>query len=388
MIIFERFTFRKGDGMKNKSTVKHRVDEESATIINDGTTNPIKIELKNTSFVLRDKEPKQLAIEAKGLVKKFGEKRAVDGVDLAIPKGTVYGFLGPNGAGKTTTIRILSTLLKPDDGRVSILGYDLANEADEIRKRVSLTGQFASVDEDLSGLENLVMIGRLLGFSRKEAKERAWELLSAFALEEAGKQQVKNYSGGMKRRLDIAASIVVTPELLFLDEPTTGLDPRSRNQVWDIVRMLVSLGTTVLLTTQYLDEADQIADRIAVIDHGRIIAEGTSRELKASVGTGVFQLRLKVPEESERAEEVLSGKLQTEIHFSSTDSSAMSAQVTNTALVAEAISELTKEGIEVIDFSLGQPSLDEVFLSLTGNPPEEKGSEGYQERNHHTEGGG
>ncbi|MBU9721542.1 MULTISPECIES: ATP-binding cassette domain-containing protein [Bacillaceae] len=374
--------------MKNKSTVKHRVDEESATIINDGTTNPIKIELKNTSFVLRDKEPKQLAIEAKGLVKKFGEKRAVDGVDLAIPKGTVYGFLGPNGAGKTTTIRILSTLLKPDDGRVSILGYDLANEADEIRKRVSLTGQFASVDEDLSGLENLVMIGRLLGFSRKEAKERAWELLSAFALEEAGKQQVKNYSGGMKRRLDIAASIVVTPELLFLDEPTTGLDPRSRNQVWDIVRMLVSLGTTVLLTTQYLDEADQIADRIAVIDHGRIIAEGTSRELKASVGTGVFQLRLKVPEESERAEEVLSGKLQTEIHFSSTDSSAMSAQVTNTALVAEAISELTKEGIEVIDFSLGQPSLDEVFLSLTGNPPEEKGSEGYQERNHHTEGGG
>jgi ABC-2 type transport system ATP-binding protein len=214
-----------------------------------------------------------LAIEADGLVKSFGDTRAVDGVDLAVPRGAVYGVLGPNGAGKTTTIRMLATLLRPDAGSARVLGHDIVSDADAVRGLVSLTGQLASVDEDLTGRENLILLGRLLGYSRSRSKERAAELLDAFGLADAASRQVKHYSGGMRRRLDIAASIVVTPELMFLDEPTTGLDPRSRNQVWDIIRALVGQGTTVLLCTQYLDEADQLAQRIAVIDHGRVIAE-------------------------------------------------------------------------------------------------------------------
>ncbi|SDZ51596.1 ABC-2 type transport system ATP-binding protein [Evansella caseinilytica] len=308
-----------------------------------------------------------LAIEAKGLVKEFGNNRAVDGVDLVVPKGTVYGFLGPNGAGKTTTVRMLATLLRPDEGSAKILGHDLVNEAEKVRGKVSLTGQFASVDEDLTGLENLILIGRLLGYSRRAAMNRANELLEAFSLEDAAKRQVKNYSGGMRRRLDIAASIVVTPELLFLDEPTTGLDPRSRNQVWEIVRALVDGGTTVLLTTQYLDEADQLADRIAVIDHGRLIAEGTSGELKASVGSGTFHVRLLDPEKRQQAEQILAVKLHVPIHLS-TDQTALSAQISDTKLVADALGELADANITVTDFSLGQPSLDEVFLTLTGRP--------------------
>ena len=214
-----------------------------------------------------------LAIRADSLVRRFGESTAVDGVDLAVPTGMVYGLLGPNGAGKTTTIRMLATLLRPDAGRARVFGYDVVRQADAVRCRVSLTGQFASVDEDLTGLENLVLIARLLGHSRAQSKARAKELLDAFGLVEAATRQVKKYSGGMRRRLGIASSIVVTPDLMFLDEPTAGLDPRSRNQVWDIVRALVAGGTTVLLTTQYLDEADQLADRIAVIDRGKVIAE-------------------------------------------------------------------------------------------------------------------
>ena len=250
-----------------------------------------------------------LAVEASGLVKTFGETRAVDGVDLAVRRGTVYGLLGPNGAGKTTTIRMLATLLRPDAGTARVFGHDVVRGADEVRSRVSLTGQFASVDEDLTGLENLVLIARLLGYSRKQAKVRASELLDAFGLADAADRQVKNYSGGMQRRLDIAASIVITPDLMFLDEPTAGLDPRSRHQVWEIVRALVAGGTTVLLTTQYLDEADQLADRIAVVDHGRVIAEGTSGELKASVGSGALHVRLRDPEDRSRAEQVLSQAL-------------------------------------------------------------------------------
>jgi ABC-2 type transport system ATP-binding protein len=223
-----------------------------------------------------------LAIEAERLVKVFGDVRAVDGVDLAVRRGSVYGVLGPNGAGKTTTIRMLTTLLTPDGGSAQVLGHDIVAEADAVRGLVSLTGQLASVDEDLTGRENLVLLGWLLGLKRSAAKQRANELLDAFGLEEAAGRLVKNYSGGMRRRLDIAASIVVTPELLFLDEPTTGLDPRSRNQVWDIIRALRENGTTVLLSTQYLDEADQLADGIAVIDHGKVIAEGTPGQLKAS----------------------------------------------------------------------------------------------------------
>ncbi|WP_216831131.1 ATP-binding cassette domain-containing protein [Alkalihalobacterium elongatum] len=312
----------------------------------------------------------EYAIEALGLVKTFGKNRAVDGVDLKVPAGTVYGILGPNGAGKTTTIRVLATLLKPDGGTASILGHDLASEANQVRQRVSLTGQFASIDEDLSGMENLIMIARLMGYSRKEAKERAMELLRAFGLEEAAKRQVKKYSGGMRRRIDIAASIVVTPDLLFLDEPTTGLDPRSRNQVWDIVRVLVGMGTTILLTTQYLDEADQLADRIAVIDRGKVIAEGTSGELKASVGSGTLHVRLLNPEDRRKAEQLLTDILETSIQLAS-DPAALSARVSDTERVAYALGELSRANIAIADFSLGQPSLDEVFLTLTGRPAEE-----------------
>ena len=209
-----------------------------------------------------------LAIEANGLFKSFGETLAVDGVDLAVPSNSVYGMLGPNGAGKTTVIRMLATLIRPDAGSARVLGHDIVKEADAVRSAVSLTGQLASVDEDLTGRENLILLGRLLGLKRAAAKERSAELLEAFGLSEAATRLVKNYSGGMRRRLDIAASIVVTPKLMFLDEPTTGLDPRSRNQVWGIIRALVEAGTTILLCTQYLAEADQLADGIAVIDHG------------------------------------------------------------------------------------------------------------------------
>jgi ABC-2 type transport system ATP-binding protein len=228
------------------------------------------------------------AIEASGLVKTFGATRAVDGVDLAVPAGSVYGFLGPNGAGKTTTIRMLATLLRPDAGTARVFGHDVVRQADAVRARVGLTGQFASLDEDLTGFENLVLLARLLGHSRGGARARAAELLEAFDLDAAGGRVVKQYSGGMRRRLDLAASVVVTPQLLFLDEPTTGLDPRNRNQVWEMVRGIVAGGSTVLLTTQYLDEADQLADRIAVIDHGRVIAEGTGAQLKASVGAATL----------------------------------------------------------------------------------------------------
>ncbi|MET3507887.1 ATP-binding cassette domain-containing protein [Halalkalibacter oceani] len=305
------------------------------------------------------------AVEAKGLVKIFGNFKAVDGVDLKIRKGSVYGFLGPNGAGKTTTIRMLATLLTPDGGSARIFGHDLATETAAIRSRISLTGQYASIDEDLTGMENLVLISRLMGYSRREAKARARELLSAFNLTEAARRQVKNYSGGMRRRIDIAASIVVTPDLLFLDEPTTGLDPRSRNQVWDIVRALTQVGTTVLLTTQYLEEADQLADRIAVINKGKIIAEGTSGELKASVGSGTLHVRLLDSSERDRATAILEKRLGTTLHETA-DASALLAQLDEPSLAAEALNDLIRENIGVSDFSLGQPSLDEVFLTLTG----------------------
>jgi ABC-2 type transport system ATP-binding protein len=311
-----------------------------------------------------------LAVEASGLVKTFGETRAVDGVDLAVRRGTVYGLLGPNGAGKTTTIRMLATLLRPDAGTARVFGHDVVRGADEVRSRVSLTGQFASVDEDLTGFENLVLIARLLGYSRKQAKVRASELLDAFDLADAADRQVKNYSGGMQRRLDIAASIVITPDLMFLDEPTAGLDPRSRHQVWEIVRALVAGGTTVLLTTQYLDEADQLADRIAVVDHGRVIAEGTSGELKASVGAGALHVRLRDPEDRSRAERVLSQALGVPMHLDS-DPTALSARVSDPEQVAHALAELSRSGVAVTDFALGQPSLDEVFLALTGRPAED-----------------
>src|ERR687891_726131 len=249
--------------------------------------------------------PSPLAIEASGLVKSFGDVRAVDGVDLAVRSGSVYGVLGPNGAGKTTTIRMLATLLHPDGGSAQVLGHDIVREADAVRGLVSLTGQIASVDEDLTGRENLILLARLLGLRRADAKTRAAELLEAFDLAEASGRLVKHYSGGMRRRLDIAASLVVTPELMFLDEPTPGLDPRSRNQVWDIIRALAAAGTTILLCTQYLDEADRLCEGIAVIDHGKVIAEGTPTQLKASVGSSALHVRLFEPEQRPKAVEVL-----------------------------------------------------------------------------------
>jgi len=308
-----------------------------------------------------------LAIEATGIVKTFGDARAVDGVDLAVRPGTVHGFLGPNGAGKTTTIRLLATLLSLDGGSARVFGHDVTREADAVRRRVSLTGQFASVDEDLTGQENLVLLGRLYGFRSAPARARAADLLEAFGLTPAADKQVKNYSGGMRRRLDIAASIVVTPDLIFLDEPTTGLDPRSRNQVWDIVRALVEEGTTVLLTTQYLEEADQLADRISIIDSGKVIAEGTSVELKSSVGSGSLHLRLRDPERRLDAEAILARVLDAPIQLES-DRAALSARVADPERAGAALTELGAAGIVVGEFVLGQPSLDEVFLALTGHP--------------------
>jgi ABC-2 type transport system ATP-binding protein len=318
-------------------------------------------------------EYSELAVEASDLAKSFGDVRAVDGVDLAVRRGSVYGVLGPNGAGKTTTIRMLATLLRPDGGSARVLGHDIVKEADAVRSKVSLTGQLASVDEDLTGRENLILLGRLLGLRRAGARERAVELLDAFGLEEAAGRLVKNYSGGMRRRLDIAASIVVRPDLMFLDEPTTGLDPRSRNQVWDIVRALVDGGTTILLCTQYLDEADQLADGIAVIDHGKVIAEGTPSQLKASVGSGALSVRLVDPEQRAEAERVLARELET-VHLEA-DPAALSAACADADRAAEAVAELTRAGIRIAGFSLGQPSLDEVFLALTGHPAEEQTAE-------------
>jgi ABC-2 type transport system ATP-binding protein len=305
-----------------------------------------------------------LAVEAEGLAKSFGGVPAVAGVDLAVPTGSIYGVLGPNGAGKTTTIKMLATLLRPDAGSARVCGHDIVRESGSVRAAVTLTGQLASVDEDLTGWENLVLLGRLLGL-RRRAGARADKLLDAFGLTAAGGRLVKQYSGGMRRRLDIAVSIVVTPQLLLLDEPTTGLDPRSRAELWEIVRALAGGGTTVLLSTQYLEEADQLADRIAVIDHGRVIAEGTPAELKSSLGTGVLQLRVADPAQRERAEHVLARVVGPATR--SSDATGLSASCSEASLAAAALVQLTREGVGIANFSLGQPSLEEVFLTLTGD---------------------
>ncbi|WP_460069494.1 ATP-binding cassette domain-containing protein [Streptomyces sp. YKOK-I1] len=313
--------------------------------------------------------PSTPAIETSDLVKVFDEQRAVDGVDLVVPQGVVYGVLGPNGAGKTTTIRMLSTLLTPDGGTARVLGHDVVKEAEAVRSRVSLTGQFASVDEDLTAAENLILLARLLGFSRAQAADRAEELLAAFDLTDAAGRQAKTLSGGMRRRLDIAAGLVVTPDLLILDEPTTGLDPRSRNQVWDSVRAMVALGTTILLTTQYLDEADQLADRIAVIDHGRVIAEGTTGELKSSVGAGALHIRLVHAEQRPEAAQLLTRVLASPA-LREPDPFSLSVRTDDHENVARALAELARSEITVSDLAFGRPSLDEVFLTLTGRPAE------------------
>ncbi|MBO2453855.1 ATP-binding cassette domain-containing protein [Actinomadura barringtoniae] len=314
------------------------------------------------------------AIEAHGLVKTYGENRALDGIDLMVRRGQVFGFLGPNGAGKTTTIRILATLTRPDGGTARVLGHDVLGERDAIRARVSVTGQFAALDEDLTGYENLIILGRLHGLSRAGGRRRAEELLAAFDLTAAAARQVAGYSGGMRRRLDIAAGLIVTPDLLFLDEPTTGLDPRSRNQVWELVRQIAAAGTTVLLTTQYLDEADQLAEQIAVIDHGRIVAEGTSAQLKSRVGSGTLHIRLLDGEQRPQAERVLAHELEGTVRLAA-DPLALSMLLADSEgladgglLVGRALTRLAEAGVGVAEVGLGQPSLDEAFLALTGHP--------------------
>lgn len=315
-----------------------------------------------------------LAVDAEGLIKRFGKTQALDGLDLRIAQGGVYGVLGPNGAGKTTAIRILATLSKPDGGHARVLGFDVVREPDAVRSRMSLTGQFSSVDDDLTGIENLVFLGRLFGYPASAAKTRAQDLLEAFVLLDAGSKLARHYSGGMKRRLDVASSIVVTPSLIFLDEPTTGLDPRSRNQVWDVVRALVAEGTTVILTTQYLEEADQLAGRIAVIDRGIVIAEGTPGELKASVGSGAFHVRLDDAARRAEAQEILLGVFGVPVAVTH-DPAALTVRLTDTSAIPTALSSLASAGIGVANLSVGQPSLDEVFLALTGHVAEEPADE-------------
>src|SRR5687767_13968574 len=314
------------------------------------------------------------AIETTGLAKTFGTTRALDGVDLRIRTGSVYGLLGPNGAGKTTTIRILATLLTPDAGTATVLGHDVVREARAVREKVSLTGQYASVDEDPTGHENLVLMGRLLGLTWRNARQRASELLEAFGLAEAAGRQVQTYSGGMRRRIDIAASLVAIPEILFLDEPTTGLDPRSRNQVWELVRRIADEGTTVLLTTQYLVEADRLAERLAVIDRGRVIAEGTSRDLKKSVGSSALHVRVAGADQRARAEELVTRVLGDGV-VPVTDPTSLTARLASPAQAAAVFTALTDAGVDVAEFSVGNPTLDEVFFALTGHSAESETQE-------------
>ncbi|GAA2585379.1 ATP-binding cassette domain-containing protein [Actinomadura fulvescens] len=304
------------------------------------------------------------AIQADGLVKHFGETKALCGVSLQVDAGTVLGVLGPNGAGKTTTTRILATLLRPTAGTAQVGGYDVVKDAHRVRQLIGLTGQYAGVDEMLTGTENLVLIGRLVGLSRSSAKARAAELLQRFELTEAAERAAKTYSGGMRRRLDLAASLVGRPEILFLDEPTTGLDPRSRNGLWDIVRGLTAEGVTVLLTTQYLEEADNLADDIIVIDHGTVIAHGTSDQLKAQAGGQVLQLR-----PVNAADQVTVTRVVADLLDATPEQrdGLISAPVTDPAVMAAVVRKLDDAGVVLSELALRKSTLDEVFFALTGH---------------------
>ena len=317
------------------------------------------------------------AIEATRLVKRFGKTTALAGLDLAARQGRVLGVLGPNGAGKTTAVRILATLLRPDGGQASVFGYDVLRDAYQVRQLIGLTGQYASVDEGLSGTNNLIMIGRLLGLPRTQARARAAELLARFELTDAAGRIVKTYSGGMRRRLDLAASLIGRPRVLYLDEPTTGLDPNSRTDVWGMIRGLVAGGVTVLLTTQYLDEADQLAHDIAVIDRGKVIATGTPDELKARTGG---QVLLVAPSDPARLAEVatLFEALASAEVSTDTEAGAVSAPVTDKALLPRVARELDDRGIELEEFTLRKPSLDEVFFALIGHRAEDEDTPAHE----------
>ena len=306
------------------------------------------------------------AIEAEGLVKVFGRTRALDGIDLQVGAGTILGMLGPNGAGKTTTVRVLTTLLRPDLGTARVAGFDVRTEASQVRREIGLTGQYAALDESLTGRANLIMVGQLCRMSKKQAKRRAAELLDEFDLTDAADRGVKTYSGGMRRRLDLAASLVARPSILFLDEPTTGLDPRSRVVTWDAVRALTATGTTVLLTTQHLDEADQLADLITVVDHGRVIAEGTSAELKAKVGGERVLITVAAQSDLGAARNVLAGIADGPPQ---TDPAARTVEAPvdgGARRMPEIVRELDAAGVLLDDLGIRRPSLDDVFLTLTG----------------------
>lgn len=310
-------------------------------------------------------ENKDWAVEAHGLVKTFGDNRAVDGVDLNVRAGTIYGVLGPNGAGKTTTIRILATLLKADAGSAQIFGYDVEKEPQLVRQLIGVTGQYASVDESLSAMENLIIFSRLLGLGRTDAKRKALNLLEEFGLMEAAKRPLKKFSGGMRRRLDLAASLIAQPPLIFLDEPTTGLDPRTRNQMWETIRRLVNEGSTVLLTTQYLQEADELADRVAVIDRGQVVAEGTVNELKESVGTSSLHLSIQNEQYMQEARLMVERVLNVQSAVS-TEGGKITAPMADADRVTDLLITLREAGIQLAELSVQKPTLDEVFLSITG----------------------
>ncbi|GAB3688354.1 ATP-binding cassette domain-containing protein [Nocardiopsis oceani] len=307
------------------------------------------------------------SIRAEGLVKRFGGTLALAGVDLAVPAGSILALLGPNGAGKTTAVRVLATLERPDEGGVWIDGHDALRDPVAVRRRLGLTGQYASVDENFTGAENLELVGRLLGASKRSARRRSAELIERFGLTEAAHRPVRTYSGGMRRRVDLAASLVGDPTVLCLDEPTTGLDPHSRNQLWEIVRGLSQAGTTVLLTTQYLEEAEQLADDVVVIDHGRTVAEGTPKELKQRIGSQTLYLRPVHPGDLGRAGEILTGLLGGSAPARDTAKGTITAPVDDPVLLSALVRHLDQEGIGTDELALRLPSLDDVFLTLTGS---------------------
>ncbi len=310
-------------------------------------------------------------IRASGLVKVYGKVRALDGLDLAVPEGTVLGLLGPNGAGKTTAVRILTTLLEPDGGSAQVAGLDVVRNAGQVRGKLGLSGQYAAVDEYLTGFENLDMVGRLYGLGRKAAKARAQELLERFGLSDAAARPVKTYSGGMRRRLDLAGALVAQPPVLFLDEPTTGLDPRSRTEMWDVITELVAGGATLLLTTQYLEEADRLAHDIVVIDHGRAIAQGTADELKAQVGGERVEIVVAGADQLDGARRVLAGLAGGSVEVDARTRRLTAPVSGGAAVLMEALRQLDAEQIAVSDVALRRPTLDDVFLQLTGRSSED-----------------